>query len=210
LADWSFGAGRMPTSAGGLLLKQVLTDAGATNAEEYATHSCKATLLSWAAKAGLTVEARRLLGGHAAPGDRSVLQYSRDGLAGPLLELATLLDKVRGGAFQPDLTRSGRWKPHAPGEGSSSGTSGSSDEGASPDEVSSDEGQNESTAEPPEHGVWVSVRGKVHRAVSRDRSVACCGFVFAFGTAKWEENFLNYSARDLCKRKGCFKEPVIE
>ena len=37
-------------------------------------HSTKATLLSWAAKAGLSNDTRRALGGHAKPKDRSTSQ----------------------------------------------------------------------------------------------------------------------------------------
>ena len=47
-------------------------------------HSAMATLLSWAAKAGLSLGDRRSLGMHAKPGDLSALEYSRDALAGPL------------------------------------------------------------------------------------------------------------------------------
>lgn len=73
------------------------------------SHSLRATLLSWCAKAGLPMATRRVLGGHAKPGDWSVCEYSRDALAGPLAELGTLLKKVEEGQFLPDATRSGRW-----------------------------------------------------------------------------------------------------
>ena len=55
------------------------------------SHSCKATLLSVAAKCGISRDARRTLGGHANPGDSSVDCYSRDTMAAPRLELALLL-----------------------------------------------------------------------------------------------------------------------
>ena len=74
------------------------------------SHSCKATLLSVAAKGGMTRDDRRALGGHAPPGDRSVDTYARDALAAPLRNLAILLSKVRCGLFDPDATRSGRWR----------------------------------------------------------------------------------------------------
>ena len=72
------------------------------------SHSCKATLLSMAAKAGMPKEHRRTLGAHATPGDKSVEAYSRDTLAAPLRELAKLLRVIRLGQFDPDATRSGR------------------------------------------------------------------------------------------------------
>ena len=55
-----------------------MTDVGA--------HSLKATALSWAAKADIPSDVRRFLGGHAIPKDKSMLEYGRDNLAGPLRE----------------------------------------------------------------------------------------------------------------------------
>ena len=52
---------------------------------------------------------RRVLGGHALPGDVSILEYSRDALAGPLRALDRVIDQIKTGAFDPDQTRSGRW-----------------------------------------------------------------------------------------------------
>jgi hypothetical protein len=66
--------------------------------------------LSWAAKAGMEKSDRRLLGGHAAQKDRSVLEYSRDALSSPLHKLGLLLDRIALGDFVPDAARSGRWK----------------------------------------------------------------------------------------------------
>ena len=71
------------------------------------THSCKATLLSWAAKRGLPHGPRRLLGYHVAPKDSTMVIYSRDALADPLRQLVSLLQEVAANKFQPDLTRSG-------------------------------------------------------------------------------------------------------
>ena len=83
------------------------------------SHSCTATVLSWLAKAGSRLEDRRLLGGHARPGDRTVLEYSRDALAGPLRVVTQLYARIRCGDFAPDATRSGRWKcDGGPSEGS--------------------------------------------------------------------------------------------
>ena len=71
------------------------------------THSCRATVLSWAAKFGVHGGARRLLGYHAKPGDHSMLEYSRDALAGPMREVAKIVDYIRLKTFIPDATRSG-------------------------------------------------------------------------------------------------------
>ena len=92
-------------------LRDVLVHIGYTpgDAQRFSSHSCRATLLSWAAKAGLPMEVRRLLAGHAKSDERSPLAYSRDALAGPLAALEKVLHAVRQGTFEPDCTRSGRW-----------------------------------------------------------------------------------------------------
>ncbi len=112
LADGSFASCRIATADGIMWMREVLADAGVSleEAAAYGTHSCKATLLSWAAKAGMEKSDRRLLGGHAAQKDRSVLEYSRDALSSPLHKLGLLLDRIALGDFVPDAARSGRWK----------------------------------------------------------------------------------------------------
>ena len=65
--------------------------------EGITSHSCKATLLSWAAKAGMKLEDRRLLRGHAKPGQKVPLEYSRDALAGPLERMRHVLGEIRAG-----------------------------------------------------------------------------------------------------------------
>ena len=108
LLDGSFVGETITTSEGGRWLRIVAQKIG-ISLENKGTHSCKATLLSWCAKAGVNHTSRRLLGGHAKPKDTSVLEYSRDALAGPLRDLGRVLDLVRSKRFQPDATRSGRW-----------------------------------------------------------------------------------------------------
>eukprot|EP00972_Heterocapsa_arctica_P075691 11164176-Heterocapsa_arctica.AAC.1 len=64
------------------IIRELLIAVGEPLHTQCATsHSCKATALSWAAKAGLRPGSRRLLGGHAKPKDLSMLEYSRDALA---------------------------------------------------------------------------------------------------------------------------------
>ncbi len=108
----SFTGRRLTTTEGAIWMREVLIDAGlsAEEAGSYGTHSLKATMLSWCAKAGMAKGTRRLLGGHAANRDRSVLEYSRDALAEPLRQLGEVLDRVALGEFFPDATRSGRWR----------------------------------------------------------------------------------------------------
>ena len=110
-ADGSFGSGRIKPGQATEWLRALLLKLGACPEElvNIGSHSCKVTLLSIAAKAGLNRDDRRTLGGHAAPNDKSVDIYSRDCLAAPLLELAKLLEDIRRGFFDPDSSRSGRW-----------------------------------------------------------------------------------------------------
>ena len=80
-------------------------------------HSAKATCLSWCAKANLGMDTRAILGHHSLGSRKSVATYSPDLQSGPMQELVSLLECIREGHFQPDLTRSGFWSSR---EGSSS------------------------------------------------------------------------------------------
>ena len=85
------------------------------------SHSLKTTLLSWAAKAGLSHDSRRILGYHVAPGDKSLVTYSRDAIAGPLRELCRVVGQIRDGAFFPDQSRSG-YLAEVPGGSAAAGS----------------------------------------------------------------------------------------
>jgi hypothetical protein len=111
LSNGVFGEARMTTQDGTLVLRELLRESGVADVEAYGTHSSKATLLSWAAKAGLSSTDRKLLGGHSESKDKSMEEYSRDVLAKPLLALVNLLKDIQAGKFNPDATRSGRWLP---------------------------------------------------------------------------------------------------
>ena len=78
------------------------------DASLYPSHSLKATPLSWCAKIGTPMKARRILGYHAKLGDRTTLVYSRDVLAWPRRHLGKALVLIAAGMFDPDSTRSGR------------------------------------------------------------------------------------------------------
>jgi hypothetical protein len=110
--EGSWTAKRLPTSECTTWLRELLrqvTGAEGARAAGLGSHSLKATMLSWVAKFGLPAGPRRRLGGHVKAGDRSLVEYSRDEMAGPLRELDRVLRAVRAGTFEPDLTRSGRW-----------------------------------------------------------------------------------------------------
>ena len=49
--------------------------------KDIATHSAKATVLSWMSKANVDLPLRRLAGYRVTPGDKSALEYSRDAAA---------------------------------------------------------------------------------------------------------------------------------
>lgn len=93
-------------------MRSILKEAGVGDERliTVAFHSLKATLLSWCAKAGIPLKSRRLLGHHAKRGDKSVLEYSRDAMAGPLRELEKIRQDVFQEVFLPDETRSGRYR----------------------------------------------------------------------------------------------------
>lgn len=119
LLGGGFGCSRMLSSEGCSWLRRLLPRVSPAfgDVSIYGTHSAKATLLSWMAKAGCSDHDRRLLGGHATQGDTSLLEYSRDALAGPLYRLHRVLRLVGNGTFNPDETRSGRWLFGGPSEG---------------------------------------------------------------------------------------------
>lgn len=71
------------------------------------SHSLKCTMLSFAAKRGLSVPDRLMLGYHASQMHMAMV-YSRDGAAASLLLLERLIDEIARGKFKPDSTRSGR------------------------------------------------------------------------------------------------------
>ena len=103
--DRAMGAGEASS-----WLRSIVGSVGSSGGK-ISSHSLKVTLLSWMAKSGGSMESRRLLGYHAAPGDRSLRHYSRDALSGPLAELEKVLGEVRAGKFRPDHTRSGYRRP---------------------------------------------------------------------------------------------------
>ena len=77
------------------------------------SHSCKATLISWCGKAGLSDKTLTFLGYHSHGVNMASVGYRRDVLAGPLRELWQVIRSVKLGKFLPDITRSGRFT--APG-----------------------------------------------------------------------------------------------
>ena len=119
LADGGWARGGLRTDEANTWAKSLLRRGGfeSTFISKTGTHSWKATMLSWCAKAGVREGLRRRLGGHAKPKDKSVLDYSRDALAPALRVLWRVIGWVRAGRFDPDATRSGRWTGFPEGGG---------------------------------------------------------------------------------------------
>ena len=125
---------KLPISHATVWLREFFLSKGLNRDEvsNLGTHSLKACLLSWLAKAGAAGSDRKMLGNHISKADASMVTYSRDALAGPLRCLGSLLEAVRSGRFHPDRSRSGRWTLPGPDDqleaSSSSGSSTESDE----------------------------------------------------------------------------------
>eukprot|EP00435_Cladocopium_sp_Y103_P039500 s3763_g10.t1 len=96
------------TEAGAWLRTLLLGSKDQPSGQKLTAHSMKSTMLSFAAKYGLSAETRLQLGYHTS-GFKMVHTYSRDAAAQPLLELEKVLTAVREGSFLPDCTRSGRF-----------------------------------------------------------------------------------------------------
>ncbi|CAE7513552.1 unnamed protein product, partial [Symbiodinium microadriaticum] len=74
-----------------------------------ATHSLKATLLSWMSRAPAPGDIQRRAGYHLSAGERNPAEYERDGQTAVLHFLQGMLVCVVQGFFSPDAQRSGRW-----------------------------------------------------------------------------------------------------
>ena len=90
-------------------LRELLCELGCSVSElsDRATHSNKATCLSWAGKWGVERSSRKILGYHLDKEDVSMALYSRDLIAPALRDLDRVLLGIRESLFCPDVTRSG-------------------------------------------------------------------------------------------------------
>lgn len=95
-------------------LKFLLAQMGHKDLDDVGTHSCKTTLLMWCAAWGLDLPVRSLLGYHVPESGQSVLVYSRDAMSMPLRHLAVVMENIRSGNFNPDVTRSGYFRKGPP------------------------------------------------------------------------------------------------
>ena len=90
-------------------LRELLCELGCSASElsDRATHSNKATCLSWCGKWGVERSSRKILGYHLDKEDVSMALYSRDLIAPAIRDLDRVLLGIREGLFDPDVTRSG-------------------------------------------------------------------------------------------------------
>ncbi|CAK9047342.1 unnamed protein product [Durusdinium trenchii] len=70
------------------------------------SHSAKATVLTWAAKFGLSENSRSIVGRHASATTGTYAFYSRDLCVAPTRELQSIVDAIYNGDFNPDAPRS--------------------------------------------------------------------------------------------------------
>lgn len=147
--------------------------------DRVATHSCKATLLSMMAKFGADHSSRRLLGYHTYGKDKSLLTYSRDGLAEPLRKLESMIRAVKQKRFVPDATRSGYFplKDEGLPEGASldaeddSGSDGSESRGSASDEEVEHGSEEQASAEL--LGRWQPEEVANHGSYARHNTSRC-------------------------------------
>ena len=107
-ADGSATVRSLDTDEAGRWLRTLLFGSPALLGERrVSSHSFKATMLSYAAKRGVSVDVRLMLGYHSTP-HRMALVYARDPAARTILVLEELLSEIRDKKFLPDATRGGR------------------------------------------------------------------------------------------------------
>lgn len=72
-------------------------------------HSCKTTLLTWAAMTNLfTREERTLLGHHVEPQQKSASRYNRDSQIMLMYKVQKLVNLIKAGVLKPDASRAER------------------------------------------------------------------------------------------------------
>ncbi|MEM1009188.1 MAG: hypothetical protein AAGJ35_09295, partial [Myxococcota bacterium] len=103
----------LTTTEFGTWANMLLQQAGLGGEKSVSSHSCKATLLSYASKFGLPHQDRLVLGYHTG-GLSTMLGYSRDSSVRPLQLLDEMLLAIRTQKFFPDANRSNRFPDSTP------------------------------------------------------------------------------------------------
>ena len=93
-----------------LLTYPRMTEIDRSHIMSVGTHSCKTTILSWAAKKGTDIKMRKLMGYHSIGKQDPVFIYGRDNVAPVLREIEAIVQMISDEIFMPDVTRSGYFK----------------------------------------------------------------------------------------------------
>eukprot|EP00435_Cladocopium_sp_Y103_P054906 s2110_g18.t1 len=102
---------RLTTSEANTWLKEVLFRIGLSEEEasKYSTHSCKATIPTWASKfGGFSMDERRMLTHHMDGKSHMPLTYSRDNLTALHTRVRRMLAAIRNFEFNPDESNAAR------------------------------------------------------------------------------------------------------
>lgn len=106
-----FLARHITTAEANIWLKEVLVRIGLTVSEaaKFSTHSCKATVPTWAGKfGGFSMDERRLLTHHMDGNSMMPLTYSRDNLTALHSRIFRMLTAIRNSEFDPDASNAAR------------------------------------------------------------------------------------------------------
>ena len=121
-----------------------------------ATHSLKATVLSWLSKAACPSDLQRRAGYHVSASEKNPLEYERDGQSGVLHFIHAVYSCVLSSLFFPDQSRSGRWSGCSTVEQGMAllrtGSEATLQSGSAQELVDSEPGDESDAGQVPEHG----------------------------------------------------------
>jgi hypothetical protein len=102
---------RLTTAEANMWLKEILMRVGLTLSEacRHSTHSCKATIRTWAGKfGGFSIDERRMLTHHMDAGSMMPLTYSRDNITALHSRVFRMPTAIRNFEFDPDASNAAR------------------------------------------------------------------------------------------------------
>ena len=191
---------RLTTAEANLWLKEILMKTGLSMSEacRFSTHSCKATIPTWAGKfGGFSMDERRMLTHHMDGTSAMPLTYSRDNLTALHSRVFRMLTAIRNYEFDPDATNAARifrenvdlFEPH------SEAVEHVEDWAGSETDVSGDENLTETPPFIPENHVPASSVGGdrlVHKEsmvvhLSRDQQTLWCGRKRTANYREWQQ-----------------------
>ena len=190
---------RLTTAEANLWLKEILLRTGLPMSEacKYSTHSCKATIPTWAGKfGGFSMDERRMLTHHMDGSSVMPLTYSRDNLTALHSRIFRMLTAIRNYEFDPDASNAARifrentdlFEPH------SEVVEHAEDWAASESDVSGDENLEELPSLMPDSHVPASEADGdrlIHREsmvvhLSRDQQTLWCGRKRTANYREWQ------------------------